>query len=113
MLIFLIIRFVDVENQKNDRKKWFEYFENVSVVLFVVPMDEYEFHEEIRGSESCQLLDSLRLFNEISGFFANRGTPMVLIFNKKDSFQEKIKSVPLNTFFKDYNGKKCGMCEYS
>jgi GTPase Era involved in 16S rRNA processing len=95
-----------VGSQKNNRKKWFDYFENVSVVLFVVPMDQYEFNEQIKGQETCALLDSLKFFNEISVFFADRSTPMVLIFNKKDAFQEKIKHMPLKAFFKDYTGKK-------
>lgn len=48
--------------------------------------------------------DSLQLFQSISNAEYFQNTPVVLFFNKKDVFEEKIPTKPLSICFPQYTG---------
>jgi len=50
------------------------------------------------------MYESLLLFEEICNLKYFRKTPIIIFFNKKDIFQQKIKKVNLNVCFKEYKG---------
>jgi len=93
----------DVGGQRNERKKWIHCFENVTAVLFVVAISEYD-QVLYEDDKTNRMVEALTLFEEIcnSRWFTN--TSMILFLNKRDLFAEKIVKVPLSNYFPDYQG---------
>lgn len=94
-------RLLDVGGQRSERKKWYHCFEDVTCVIFVAALSEYDqvLYEDGRTN---RLHESLELFGEIcnSRFFTK--TSMILFLNKRDLFEEKIKTIDLKCCFEDY-----------
>jgi len=93
----------DVGGQRNERKKWIHCFENVTCVIFVAAISEYD--QTLFEDESTnRVCEALNLFDEIcnSRWFTN--TAVILFLNKRDLFMEKIAKVPLTVCFDDYTG---------
>lgn len=80
----------DVGGQRNERKKWIHCFDDVTAVIFVAAMSEYD---QVLYEDSSQnrLMEALNLFDEIcnSRWFEN--TAVILFLNKKDLFEDKIR----------------------
>eukprot|EP00301_Raphidiophrys_heterophryoidea_P020645 c5283_g1_i1.p1 GENE.c5283_g1_i1~~c5283_g1_i1.p1 ORF type:complete len:348 (-),score=75.72 c5283_g1_i1:537-1580(-) len=101
-------RMVDVGGQRNERRKWIHCFQDVEGVIFVAAINEYDqvlFEDE----KTNRLKEALRLFQEISNTRFFSSTSMILFLNKKDLFEEKIKTVDLNSCFPEY----IGGCDYN
>jgi len=93
----------DVGGQRNERKKWIHCFENVTAVLFVAAISEYDqvlFEDETTN----RIVEALNLFEEICNSRWFRETAMILFLNKRDLFGTKIVKVPINKFFPEYTG---------
>ncbi|KAF2074783.1 hypothetical protein CYY_003929 [Polysphondylium violaceum] len=102
-----IYTFVDVGGQKCERKKWIHQFEDVGLILYFVSLNEFDQPpEEKKETCSNKLQENIFLFEEIinNQFFCH--TPVILLFNKKDQFKEKLKSVSLSNYFPDYEMPK-------
>ncbi len=50
------------------------------------------------------MLDTLELFSELQAL-TTTGKSMIVMFNKLDLFQEKIREKPLSALFPDYKGE--------
>jgi len=100
----LKFRLVDVGGQRNERKKWIHCFEDVTAVLFVVAISEYD-QKLFEDDGENRMAESIALFDEIcnSPWFAD--TSMILFLNKTDLFKEKfcVKKVPLTIAFPNYS----------
>jgi GTPase SAR1 family protein len=95
----------DVGGQRNERKKWIHCFENVTAVLFVGVLSEYDL--VLYEDESMNRMEeTLNLFEEICNSRWFRETSIILFLNKMDMFEEKIQKVPLTVcpVFADYTG---------
>jgi hypothetical protein len=93
----------DVGGQRNERKKWIHCFENVTAVLFVAAISEYD--QVLYEDETTnRIVEALNLFEEICNSRWFRETSMILFLNKRDLFAEKIQRVPLRKFFPEYQG---------
>jgi len=94
----------DVGGQRNERKKWIHCFEDVTAVLFVAAISEYD--QVLYEDENTNRMDeALNLFEEISNSKWFGTTAMILFLNKRDLFQEKIKNVSLRVCFPEYEGE--------
>jgi GTPase SAR1 family protein len=93
----------DVGGQRNERKKWIHCFENVTAVLFVAAISEYD-QVLYEDENTNRMVEALNLFEEICNSRWFRETSMILFLNKRDLFAEKIKKVPLSKYFPDYTG---------
>jgi GTPase SAR1 family protein len=93
----------DVGGQRNERKKWIHCFENVTAVLFVAAISEYD-QTLYEDENTNRMTEAVTLFDEIlnSKYFMN--TSMILFLNKRDLFAEKIKVVPLKVWVPEYTG---------
>lgn len=100
-------KLLDVGGQRTERKKWIHYFDNVTAVLFIVSLNEYD-QKLYEDDQTPRMKESLILFDEIcnSKYFTN--TQIILIFNKDDLFKSKIKKVDLKVFDPKYEGG----CDY-
>jgi GTPase SAR1 family protein len=98
-------KMIDVGGQRNERKKWIACFEGVTAVLFIGVLSEYDLVLSEDDSQN-RMIETVTLFEEIcnSPFFTR--TAMILMLNKRDSFQEKITKVPLTVcpLFQEYAG---------
>jgi len=94
----------DVGGQRNERKKWIHCFENVTAVLFVAAISEYD-QVLYEDENTNRMAEALNLFEEICNSRWFHETSMILFLNKRDLFGEKIIRVPLTVCFPEYDGK--------
>eukprot|EP01087_Luapelamoeba_hula_P021149 TRINITY_DN733_c0_g1_i1.p1 TRINITY_DN733_c0_g1~~TRINITY_DN733_c0_g1_i1.p1 ORF type:complete len:359 (-),score=88.95 TRINITY_DN733_c0_g1_i1:123-1199(-) len=101
----LHFRMVDVGGQRNERKKWIHCFEDVTAILFVASLAEYDLSLEEDDSTN-RMRESLHLFEETvnNEWFSN--TPVILFLNKNDLFQTKALVSDLGDYFAEYIGGK-------
>jgi GTPase SAR1 family protein len=92
----------DVGGQRNERKKWIHCFENVTAVLFVAAISEYD-QVLYEDENTNRMVEALNLFEEICNSRWFRDTAMILFLNKRDLFEQKIKTVSLKTCFDEYD----------
>ena len=93
----------DVGGQRNERKKWIHCFDNVTAVIFVAAVSEYD---QVLYEDNTQnrMEEALNLFEEICNSRWFTETSMILFLNKCDLFEKKFYEVPMNDFFPDYAG---------
>lgn len=95
----------DVGGQRSERKKWIHCFENVTAIVFLVAISEYDqllFEDETVN----RMQEALTLFDSIcnSRWFVK--TSIILFLNKIDRFKEKLPISPMRKYFPDFEGKK-------
>ncbi|KAI6121804.1 G protein alpha-subunit [Pisolithus sp. B1] len=115
----LTYRLFDVGGQRSERKKWIHCFENVTALVFLVSLSEYDQMLYEDESVVCLFLvlpgfrptcrqnrmqEALTLFDSIcnSRWFVK--TSIILFLNKIDLFAEKLPTSPLSDYFPDYTG---------
>ena len=84
---------VDVGGQKTERKNWKNCFQNVTYVMFVVSLSDFD-QKMFEDENTTRTADSIELFKNISSTPAFEKVPFFLIFNKYDIFQKKIRKNP-------------------
>jgi guanine nucleotide-binding protein subunit alpha len=99
----LTYRMFDVGGQRSERKKWIHCFENVTALVFLVAISEYD--QVLFEDESVnRLQESLTLFDSICNSRWFTKTSIILFLNKIDLFAEKLPRSPLIQFFPEYKG---------
>jgi len=108
-----IFKVHDVGGQRSERKKWINFFDGVTAVLFVVSLtcyDEVPFEEvtdlDANVGQENNMVESVTVFKETLAYPCFRRTGCILFFNKADLMQEKVKKVPITIAFPDYKGPK-------
>lgn len=93
----------DVGGQRNERKKWIHCFEDVTAVIFVVGLSEYD-QKLYEQADVNRMTEALDLFSDIvnNRYFDN--SAMILFLNKKDLFATKVQKVAIKESFPDYDG---------
>lgn len=94
-------KMLDVGGQRSERKKWFHCFEEVTAVIFVAAINEYD-QVLYEDNQTNRIVESLDLFGEICNSRWFRKTSMILFLNKSDLFREKIEKVDMKVCFPDY-----------
>ena len=99
----LTYRVLDVGGQRSERRKWIHCFENVTAILFLVAISEYD-QMLLEDGTVNRLQEALTLFDSIcnSEWFIN--TSIILLLNKIDMFREKLPLSPLRAYFPAYDG---------
>jgi len=80
----------DVGGQRNERKKWANAFENVSVLIFVASLGDYDqmcYEDDVTN----RMVEAIELFEKTinNTWFINQ--KIILLLNKKDMLVEKLK----------------------
>ncbi|XP_057722167.1 extra-large guanine nucleotide-binding protein 1-like [Arachis stenosperma] len=86
--------------------KWLEMLEDVGMVVFSVALSDYDqFSAEGNGCITNKMLSSRKLFETIVTHPTFEKMDFLLILNKLDQFEEKIKQVPLTRceWFADFH----------
>jgi len=83
----------DVGGQRNERKKWIHCFDNVTAVIFVAAISEYD-QVLYEDQHTNRQEEALSLFKEMcnSTWFSNKS--MILFLNKRDVFRKKLAMIP-------------------
>ncbi|GMM37783.1 guanine nucleotide-binding protein subunit alpha [Saccharomycopsis crataegensis] len=97
-------KILDAGGQRSERKKWLKSFEDISAVLFVLAVSEYD-QVLFEDNKVNRMHEAMMLFKTLvnSRWFYN--TPFILFLNKTDLFEEKIKKSPMKRYLPDFNGK--------
>jgi guanine nucleotide-binding protein G(i) subunit alpha len=93
----------DVGGQRSERKKWIHCFENVTAVIFLAALSEYD-QVLVEDDSVNRMQEALTLFDSICNSKWFTSTSMILFLNKIDLFKEKLTKAPLKDYFPDYTG---------
>ncbi|XP_068599282.1 guanine nucleotide-binding protein subunit alpha-14-like [Brachionichthys hirsutus] len=101
----ITLRIVDVGGQKSERRKWIHCFEDVTSLIFLASLSEYDQVLEERETIN-RMQESLALFYTTihSPWFLN--TSIILFLNKTDILADKIRNSDLQRYFPSFTGKK-------
>jgi len=103
-------RLVDAGGQRTERKKWIHCFEDVSSLIFIASLAEY--HQTLVEDQTAnRLQESVALFKTIFNIPWIKQSSIILFFNKKDIFKEKIKYFNLKNTFEDFVGDDTDLFE--
>lgn len=100
----------DVGGQRNERKKWIHCFDAVTAVIFVASLSEYD--QALFEDQSVnRMVEAIDLFSEICNSRYFEHSSMILFLNKKDLFEEKIKTIDMHQEIEPFN-TYTGGCNY-
>jgi len=100
------ITIVDVGGQRSERRKWLHCFDDVTSVIYLAALDEYNMRLE-EDNDTNRLEESLRLFGEMTASQFFQPASWILFLNKSDIFKDKIGKWPLTNYFED-----CSVSDY-
>jgi len=95
---------LDVGGQRNERRKWIHCFEDVTAVIFVTAISEYD-QVLYEDEKENRLRESLKVFETVvnNKYFAN--STIILFMNKSDLFRDKLQQTSIKYCFGDeYEG---------
>ncbi|XP_067286686.1 guanine nucleotide-binding protein subunit alpha-13a [Pseudorasbora parva] len=97
-------KMVDVGGQRSERKRWFECFDSVTSILFLVSSSEYD-QVLMEDRLTNRLTESLNIFETIvnNRVFAN--VSIILFLNKTDLLEDKVKNVNIKDYFPEFTGE--------
>ncbi|XP_023709226.1 guanine nucleotide-binding protein subunit alpha homolog isoform X2 [Cryptotermes secundus] len=95
--------FVDVGGQRSQRQKWFQCFDCVTSILFLVSSSEYD-QVLLEDRRTNRLEESQNIFDTIVNNLVFRGVSIILFLNKTDLLVQKIHSGDIRTYFPQFSG---------
>ncbi|KAG7265614.1 hypothetical protein CRUP_015736 [Coryphaenoides rupestris] len=96
----VIFRMVDVGGQRSERRKWIHCFENVTSIMFLVALSEYD-QVLVESDNENRMEESKALFRTIITYPWFQNSSVILFLNKKDLLEEKIMYSHLVDYFPD------------
>ena len=99
------IRFklVDVGGQRSERRKWVHCFQGVHAVLYCVSLSAFDL--TLREDNSVNRLhESIKLFTTVLNNKWFTDTAIIVLFNKKDLLEMKLKESSITVCFPQYTG---------
>ncbi|XP_074547106.1 guanine nucleotide-binding protein subunit alpha-14-like [Halichoeres trimaculatus] len=101
----VIFRMVDVGGQRSERRKWLHCFENVTSIIYLTALSEYD-QVLIESPKDNRLKESLALFKTILSYPWFQDSSTILFLNKTDLLEEKVKESHLGNYFPAYKGPR-------
>uniref|UniRef100_A0A8C1IMH5 Guanine nucleotide-binding protein subunit alpha n=2 Tax=Cyprinus carpio TaxID=7962 RepID=A0A8C1IMH5_CYPCA len=99
----IIFRMVDVGGQRSERRKWIHCFENVTSIMFLVALSEYD-QVLVESDNENRMEESKALFRTIITYPWFQNSSVILFLNKKDLLEEKITYSHLVDYFPEFDG---------
>ncbi|KGB79401.1 guanine nucleotide-binding protein G(o) subunit alpha [Cryptococcus deuterogattii 99/473] len=102
----VVFRLFDVGGQRSERRKWASCFENVTAILFLVALSDYN-SCLIEDRESNGMQEALMLFDSICNSQWFNKSSIILFLNKADLLQVKIQdpNQQIHKNFHEFEGK--------
>lgn len=105
MLENITFRMVDVGGQRSERRKWIHCFENVTSIMFLAALSEYD-QVLVESDNENRMEESKALFRTIITYPWFQNSSVILFLNKKDLLEEKIMHSHLVDYFPEFDGPK-------
>jgi len=103
-------RMFDVGGQRSERKKWIHCFDNVTAILFVVSIAEYD--QVLEEDQNVnRMYESMELFSNIANNQYFKTKSFIVFFNKKDLFEVKLREKGIKESFPDFDGDELSFTE--
>ncbi|NXS77683.1 GNA11 protein, partial [Erpornis zantholeuca] len=99
----IIFRMVDVGGQRSERRKWIHCFENVTSIMFLVALSEYD-QVLVESDNENRMEESKALFRTIITYPWFQNSSVILFLNKKDLLEDKILYSHLVDYFPEFDG---------
>uniref|UniRef100_A0A2I2Z666 Guanine nucleotide-binding protein subunit alpha n=1 Tax=Gorilla gorilla gorilla TaxID=9595 RepID=A0A2I2Z666_GORGO len=99
----IIFRMVDVGGQRSERRKWIHCFENVTSIMFLVALSEYD-QVLVESDNENRMEESKALFRTIITYPRFQNSSVILFLNKKDLLEDKILYSHLVDYFPEFDG---------
>ncbi|XP_078510430.1 guanine nucleotide-binding protein subunit alpha-13 [Lissotriton helveticus] len=96
-------KMVDVGGQRSERKRWFECFDSVTSILFLVSSSEYD-QVLMEDRATNRLTESLNIFETIVNNRVFSNVSIILFLNKTDLLEQKVKLVSIKDYFPEFEG---------
>ncbi|XP_029484795.1 guanine nucleotide-binding protein subunit alpha-13-like [Oncorhynchus nerka] len=96
-------KMVDVGGQRSERRRWFECFDSVTSILFLVSSSEYD-QVLMEDRQTNRLRESLNIFETIVNNRVFLAVSIILFLNKTDLLEEKVSNISLKKYFPEYTG---------
>ncbi|KAM4672921.1 GNA13 protein, partial [Probosciger aterrimus] len=96
-------KMVDVGGQRSERKRWFECFDSVTSILFLVSSSEFD-QVLMEDRQTNRLTESLNIFETIVNNRVFSNVSIILFLNKTDLLEEKVKKVSIKDYFPEFEG---------
>ncbi|KAK7929597.1 hypothetical protein WMY93_005992 [Mugilogobius chulae] len=100
-------KMVDVGGQRSQRQKWFQCFDGITSILFMVSSSEYDQCVLIvlmEDRRTNRLVESMNIFETIVNNKLFLNVSIILFLNKTDLLVEKIRTVDIRKHFPEYRG---------
>ncbi|XP_068175609.1 guanine nucleotide-binding protein subunit alpha-15-like isoform X2 [Antennarius striatus] len=97
----ITLRIVDVGGQKSERRKWIHCFEDVTSLIFLASLSEYDQVLEERETIN-RMQESLALFYTTIHSPWFHSTSIILFLNKTDILVDKIQNSDLKKYFPNF-----------
>lgn len=94
---------VDVGGQRSQRQKWFQCFDGITSILFMVSSSEYD-QVLMEDRRTNRLVESMNIFETIVNNKLFFNVSIILFLNKMDLLIEKVKTVSIKKYFSDFKG---------
>lgn len=98
-------KMVDVGGQRSERRKWIHCFENVTSIIFLAALSEYDQVLAESNKSENRMEESKGLFQNIMLYPWFQNVSAILFLNKNDVLEEKIKTSDLADYFPEFDGK--------
>ncbi|KFO78388.1 Guanine nucleotide-binding protein subunit alpha-13, partial [Cuculus canorus] len=96
-------KMVDVGGQRSERKRWFECFDSVTSILFLVSSSEFD-QVLMEDRQTNRLTESLNIFETIVNNRVFSNVSIILFLNKTDLLEEKVQKVSIKDYFPEFQG---------
>ncbi|XP_056309848.1 guanine nucleotide-binding protein subunit alpha-13b [Danio aesculapii] len=96
-------KMVDVGGQRSERRRWFECFDSVTSILFLVSSSEYD-QVLMEDRQTNRLMESLNIFETIVNNRVFSNVSIILFLNKTDLLEEKVRTVAIKDYFAEFTG---------
>uniref|UniRef100_A0A3B4F202 Guanine nucleotide-binding protein subunit alpha-13-like n=2 Tax=Haplochromini TaxID=319058 RepID=A0A3B4F202_9CICH len=103
-------KMVDVGGQRSERRRWFECFESVTSILFLVSSSEYD-QVLMEDRQTNRLSESLNIFETIVNNRVFSNVSIILFLNKTDLLGEKVKQVSIKDYFPEFSGDPMSLAD--
>ncbi|XP_024115581.1 guanine nucleotide-binding protein subunit alpha-12a [Oryzias melastigma] len=96
-------KMVDVGGQRSQRQKWFQCFDGITSILFMVSSSEYD-QVLMEDRRTNRLVESMNIFETIVNNKLFLNVSIILFLNKTDLLVEKIRTVDIRKNFPEFRG---------